>query len=328
MSEQEPVRDVAQLGHVEMLSPRPADTVWFFTEILGLQEVRKEGQSSYLRAYEDPYEYTLKVTESRQPGLGHASWRVASEAALERRADALSRSGLGRGWNDGDYGHGPGFAFGTPDGHNMELFWDVQYFEAPPQTRTALLNRPQRRPNRGVPVRRIDHLNLFTSHIDEDTEFYCRDLGFKLREVIVGDEDNSLKASWLAVTALSHDLAIMPDAAGASGRLHHVAYWYGTPQHLYDVADLMRDAGVVIEAGPGKHGISQAMYMYVYEPGGNRVELFGDAGYLDFDPQPRTITWKWSEVPGRGDVWVGAALPDVFWTYATPAVEAPSPVAV
>ncbi|MDR0358106.1 MAG: VOC family protein, partial [bacterium] len=233
-----------------------------------------------------------------------------------------------RSWNDGDYGHGPGYAFVAPDGHNMELFWDVQYFEAPAETRTALLNRPQRRPNRGVPVRRIDHLNLFTSHIDEDTEFYRRELGFKLREAIVGDEDGGLRASWLAVTALSHDLAIMPDAAGAQGRLHHVAYWYGAPQHLYDVADLMRDAGIVIEAGPGKHGISQAMYMYVYEPGGNRVELFGDAGYLDFDPQPRTVTWRWSEVPGRGDVWIGAALPDSFWTYATPAIEAPSPVAV
>ncbi|MBO0688071.1 MAG: VOC family protein, partial [Candidatus Dormibacteraeota bacterium] len=287
MSEQEPVRDVAQLGHVELLSPRPADTVWFFTEILGLQAVREEGQSSYLRAYEDPYEYTLKVTESPQPGLGHGSWRAASEAALQRRAEALTRSGLGRGWNDGDYGHGPGYAFVTPDGHNMELFWDVRYFEAPAESRTALLNRPQRRPNRGVPVRRIDHLNLFTSHIDEDTEFYRRELGFKLREAIVGDDGGGLMASWLAVTALSHDIAIMPDAAGAQGRLHHVAYWYGAPQHLYDVADLMRDAGIVIEAGPGKHGISQAMYMYVYEPGGNRVELFGDAGYLDFDPQPR-----------------------------------------
>jgi catechol 2,3-dioxygenase len=297
---------VAQLGHVEILSPKPAETVEFFTELLGMRQSRQVGQSVYLRAYEDSYDYTLKVTEARRPGLGHAAWRTASEKALSRRAKALERAGVGTGWTE-DQGHGPAYQFRTPDGHRMELFWEVDYHRPPDKRRTGLLNRPERRPNRGVPVRRIDHINLLSAHPDEDTELLCRELGFNLRETIVTDDGSTLLGTWMAVTNLSHDIAIMRESVAAQGRFHHVAYWYSSPQHLYDVADLFKDAGVFIESGPGKHGISQAMFMYVYEPGGNRIELFGDAGILVFDPSYQTVVWKQSEVPGRGDVWIPLA---------------------
>jgi hypothetical protein len=31
------------------------------------------------------------------------------------------------------------------------------------------------------------------------------------------------------------------------------------------------------------------------EPGGNRIELMGDPGYMIFDPAWRTVVWKGSE---------------------------------
>jgi catechol 2,3-dioxygenase len=54
---QEPIFDVAQLAHVEILSPKPEETVKFFTRFLGLEETAREGQSVYLRAYEDLYHH-------------------------------------------------------------------------------------------------------------------------------------------------------------------------------------------------------------------------------------------------------------------------------
>lgn len=65
--------DVAQLAHVEIFTPDPDGTLWFFKELLGMQETTREGQSVYLRAYEDFYHHTLKVTERKEPGLGHIS---------------------------------------------------------------------------------------------------------------------------------------------------------------------------------------------------------------------------------------------------------------
>ena len=70
------------------------------------------------------------------------------------------------------------------------------------------------------------------------------------------------------------------------------AYWYGAQQHLLDIADIFSERNIQIEAGPAKHGTTQAYFMYVFEPGGNRVELFGDTGYLIFDPDWQAVTWN------------------------------------
>ena len=61
--------DIAQLVSVALYSPRPDETVAFFYDLLGMEISHREGQSVYMRAYEDFYQYTLKITEAAQPGL-------------------------------------------------------------------------------------------------------------------------------------------------------------------------------------------------------------------------------------------------------------------
>jgi catechol 2,3-dioxygenase len=209
---QEPIFDVAQLAHVELLTPKPERTLWFFKDLLGLQETARQDQSVYLRGYEESYHHSLKITEAAAPGLGHVAWRSTSPQALERRVASIEETGYGTGWVEDELGHGPAYRFSTPDGHPMEIFWDVDYAEIPAGERSALLNRPQRRPSTGIPVRRIDHLNE------------------------------------LAMTQ-----------TGTGGRLHHVCFWYGVPQHVSDAAELFREHRIPIEAGPGKHGIAHSL---------------------------------------------------------------------
>ena len=57
--------------------------------------------------------------------MGHA-FRATSPEALQRRVGVIERSGLGRGWTDGDLGHGPAYSFTTSDGHNMELYYETE----------------------------------------------------------------------------------------------------------------------------------------------------------------------------------------------------------
>ena len=78
-------------------------------------------------------------------------------------------------------------------------------------------------------------------------------LGFRLSERAVAADGSELSA-WLRTTALVHDIAFTKDASGAGPRLHHVAFWYGIPQHLMDVAELCVEHDIIVEAGPGKHG--------------------------------------------------------------------------
>lgn len=314
--------DVAQLSHIELLSPDPDKTVWFFRDLLGMDEILRDGQSVYLRAYEERYFGSLKITESPRAGLGHVGWRVRSPKALERRVEALQKSGFGQGWIEGDHGHGPAYRFTTPEGHVMEVFWEAEKYQPPKEKQSRLLNRPQKRPARGIPVKRIDHVNLFARDVKRCAEFMMAYLGFQLREYIEMS-DGSYRGAWLSISPLVHEIAFMADGTGVGGRFHHVAYWYGAPLNLYELGDLLREEGIFIEGGPGKHGITQAMWLYVYEPGGrNRVELFGDTGYLIFDPDWEPIRWSAEEIAAGNQInpWLNRTL-ETYYTHATPEVE-------
>lgn len=315
----EPIFDTAELAHTELYTPNLEGTLGFFKNLIGMQETTRKGKSVYLRAYEDYYHHTLKITEADEPGMGHTAWRASCPQALDRRVEALKESGYGIGWNNGDIGHGPAYEFKTPDGHKMEILWEVEYYNAPEDQKSKLKNRPQKRPTNGLPVRRIDHVNLLASDVTKNKEFMMDTLGFKLREHLELDEGGD-GAAWLSVSPLVHEIAFMNDEAGGKGRLHHVCYWYGFPENIMDLADIFKDHDIEIEAGPLKHGVSQAWIMYVFEPGGNRVELFGDSGYLILDPDWKPIKWTEEEVE-TAIIWYGDSLPEDYFSRGTPPVK-------
>jgi catechol 2,3-dioxygenase len=317
----EPIFDVAQLAHVELLTPDLDGTLRFFKDLMGMQETERRDRSAYLRGYEEHYHHSLKVTEAQHAGLGHVAWRTRSPQALERRVAAIEATGLGRGWIDGDAGHGRAFRFETPEGHPMELLWDVDYVGVPPGQETPLLNRPQRRPLNGIPVRRIDHMNLMAVNTGACRDFMVDVLGFRERERVVADDGGPVIASWLSVTNLSHDLAIVPEPTEMRGRFHHVCFHYISVQHLFDLAELAKEAGISMEHGPGRHGIGGATFLYMLEPGGNRIEVMGDPGYMIFDPSWKTVVWEASKI-ADGVVWSGSPVPDSFWVYGTPVPQA------
>src|SRR6185503_10868239 len=161
---------------------------------------------------------------------------------------------------------------------------------------------------------------LMAADVSPTRAFMQEQLGFRLRETIRFERDTVEIGAWLSVSASVHEIALLRDPTGSRGRFHHLCYWYGIPQHLSDAAEILSENGITIEAGPGKHGISQALFLYVFEPGGNRVELFGDSGYLIFDPAWKPITWSEENVQ-QGSVFYGGELPAEFMTYGTPPVE-------
>src|SRR5512134_2715106 len=97
--------DIAQLVSVALYSPKPEESVAFFHDMLGMEISQRAGQSVYMRAYEDFYQYTLKITEAKQPGLEEVTWRASSPEALEALALRIAASGLGEGWTENDYAH-------------------------------------------------------------------------------------------------------------------------------------------------------------------------------------------------------------------------------
>ena len=314
----EPIRDIAHLGSVELFTPRPDKSLWYFRDLLGMEPVHEVGKSVYLRGYGDYATSTLKLTAAEDAGVGCISWRAVSEQALERRAKAIADAGLGIGWTNGDFGRGRSFRFRDPDGHVMEIYYEEQKFIAPEPLHSTLKNLPQKYTGRGVCVRRVDHLALLASDVETNRKFAQELLGFQLREQVRYDEGKTEIGSWMSPTAIHHQLAYVVDVKGAHGRLHHFSLWVDNRDDVMRAADILIENGIFIEAGPSKHNNSQGFYLYTYEPGGNRVEIYSGS-FLVMAPDWEPVTWS-EEERGTGVYW-GATLPDSFIQYATPNVE-------
>ena len=150
--QEEPVNDIAHLGHVELLTPTPEESLRFFVDVMGMTESGQRCDSVFLRGWDDYERYSLQLTASHTSGLGHAAFRTRSPQALERRIAALRANGH-KVWEEADQlGHGSGFRFHDPDGHVFELYYDTEWYQAPPELRPALKNQAQLFPARGVNV--------------------------------------------------------------------------------------------------------------------------------------------------------------------------------
>jgi catechol 2,3-dioxygenase len=317
----EPIQDLAHIAHAELLTPFPQASLDFFVELFGMEIESRDGSSVYLRGWGEYQPYGLKLTESALPGLGHMAIRAWSAAALARRVAAIEATGLGIGWIDGDHGHGPAYRFHDPDGHLMELYYESERYRPPERLRPRLKNVPQRYVGRGAAVKRLDHVNVLAADVAANRRFASEQLGFRLYEQVVLD-DGSESGAWLSLTIAAHELIYVADHAGARGRLHHLAFFVDTREELLRAADLMLDADVPIEAAPSKHAVAQGMFLYVYEPGGNRVEITTGTHFI-YDPAHAPVVWSEAE-RARGQAW-GVKTIETFHTYGTPDVGGAAP---
>jgi catechol 2,3-dioxygenase len=130
--------DLAHLAHIELFSPKPDESLQFFVNVMGMTESGRRGDSIYLRGWDDYEHHTLKLTASKVAGMGHFAFRASSPEALERRVAIIERGGTGIGWTDGDLGHGAAYAFTTCDGHRMEIYYETEWYKAPPELRPSL----------------------------------------------------------------------------------------------------------------------------------------------------------------------------------------------
>jgi catechol 2,3-dioxygenase len=310
------IHDVARIGHAELLTPKPDESLRFFVDVLGMEEEARAGQSVYLRGWGDYLRYSLKLTESPQGGLGHLALRAWSPEALERRVAGIEQTGLGRGWIDGDVGHGPAYQFEDPDGHRLELYYEAERYVAPEHLRPSWRNQPQKYVGRGAAVKRLDHVNVLAADVRASRVFVQELLGYRLYERIELD-DGTEQGAWLSLSIAAHELIYVADHYGARGRLHHLAFWVDTREECLRAADIFVDHDVPIEAAPSKHGVAQGFFLYGFEPGGNRIEVT-TGGYFVYDPDFEPITWT-AEERARGQFW-GVKTIESFHTYGTPDV--------
>jgi catechol 2,3-dioxygenase len=316
----ERVRDIAHVGAVEILTPVPEESRDFFVDLMAMEEVARSGDSVYLHTWDDYERFTVKLTGGPTSGVGCTWLRAASPAALERRVRAIEETGLGEGWSEGEPGLGPVYRFRDPDGHAMGIYHETEWYAPDAAHRPALKNQASAFPGRGANVRRLDHVNYLAADVPATSAFVTAVLSGRPTEQIVLD-DGVPSAVWHSVCDKSYDLVYTGDWTGANGRLHHVAFATDTREDILRAADVFLEAGIHIETGPHKHAIQQTFFLYVWEPGGNRVELCNAGARLLLAPDWETVSWT-REEREKGQAW-GLKTIETFHTHGTPPVTSP-----
>ena len=134
---------------------------------------------------------------------------------------------------------------------------------------------------------------------------FYNEIGFRVTEYTEDEETGRLWAAWTHRKGGVHDIAF---TNGRGPRLHHVAFWVPTPLNIIDLLDLMATTGWLanIERGPGRHGISNAFFLYIRDPDGHRIEIYC-SDYQTVDPDLEPIKWDLKD-PQRQTLW-GAPAP-------------------
>jgi catechol 2,3-dioxygenase len=287
-------RYISQLAHVQIVSPRIEATVDFFKNQLGLEESGRDGGSVFLRGWGEHFYHSLEIVEGKEPALGHIGWRAQGPGQLEEAAKRIEAAGAGLGWTDGNAGRGKSYRYRGPGGHEHYIFWDVKRFAPQGDLAPIFPVRPQRYRPRGAAVRSLDHVTVATKDPAGDAKWYSELLNHRHMEETVADPEAGFgEFVVFAMTTTcerSHDLGLVADFSPVPGRLNHIAYWVDTLDELLRACDVLLDANVHIEFGPGRHGMGEQHYVYFREPGGVRIEL-NSGGYKNYEPDFKTVRW-------------------------------------
>lgn len=299
---------IAKLGHVALTTPDIEASLRFWKEIVGLLEVDRDGDTVYLRGWGEYEHHSLSLRPAREGLLDHIAWRSSRPEDVETFARLIQSQGreVLRLKPGDEKGQGAAIRFVPPSGHTFEIYYDVEKPQAPDEVKSRLKNGVYRLGGPGVFPRRIDHVNIHApdplemSHWLEDT------MGFKVREYVV-NRDGVASAFWMSVTSLVHDIAVSQVADRSPGMFNHLAYWVDNWQDIFRGADIMTEHGIAMN-GPGRHGIGQATYLYVLDPGSrHKLEIFS-GGYLIFDPDWEPIEWGPDDLE-TGLYWWGSPKP-------------------
>ena len=145
----------------------------------------------------------------------------------------------------------------------------------------------------------------------EETFRFWLSLGFRCSEYISTDDgaDERMTGAWLLRKPTVHDVAL---TAGAGPRLHHFAYWVTDPAGVLRACDQLAGGyrTDVIERGPGRHGVSNAFFVYLRDPDGHRIELYS-CDYYTGDPDHRPLRWSVNDPRCRS--FYGTRAPDSWY---------------
>jgi catechol 2,3-dioxygenase len=281
--------NITRASHVELLVNDLQRSLDFYTNVIGLAITEREDGAAYLRGMEESCHHSLVLRASAgTPGCARLGFRVFTDDELEQLARYLDARGLRPVWADIRQ-QGRTLQVSDPAGVPLEFCARM-----PVQPR-LLTHFHDYRGGAGL---RLDHFQLHVPDVRALCGFYT-DLGFRISEYVTPD-DEVLVAVFLQRKGNPHDIVLFE---GPGPRFHHVAFVTPDVHRLALACDVAGELGYgrQVERGPGRHGPGHALYVYMRDPDGHRVELF-TTHYQTLDIDDVPIRWD-ARDPGFGMPW-------------------------
>lgn len=292
--------DIVRCAYLDLVVTDLQRSREFYVDILGLTITEETEDAIYLRSLEEFIHHNLVLRKGPVAAAAAFAFRVRTPEDVDRAEQWFAARGCRTERRPDGFVKGIGDAVRVTDplGFPYEFFYEVTHVE-----RLAWrydLYTP------GALVR-LDHFNQVTPDVPKGRQ-YLEELGFRVTEDIQDDEGITY-AAWLRRKDTVHDTAL---TGGDGPRLHHIAFSTHEKHNILAICDklgALRKSDV-IERGPGRHGVSNAFYLYIRDPDGHRVEIYTQ-DYYTGDPDNPTITWDVHDNQRR-DWWGNPVVPSWY----------------
>jgi len=294
----DPPFNVVRFSHLECDVVDLEEAGELYRDVIGLAVSSESPRGMHLRGMEERNHHSLVLRRAQAPVARALGFKVHGKADLDRAEEFFGARGLEADWVERSR-MGRVLRVRDPWGVPLEFYAEMDRLPPTHQKYAAY---------KGVKPLRIDHVNLFMPDVDSAVEFYA-EIGFRITEYTEDPESGRIWAAWMHRKGSVHDIAF---TNGKGPRVHHIAYWVPSPLSIIDLLDIMSTSGHLekIERGPGRHGISNAFFLYVRDADGHRTEFYC-SDYLTVDPEHEPIKWDLQD-PTRQTLW-GAPAPRTWF---------------
>lgn len=285
----EPPFAITRASHVRLAVTELERSRDFYRDVVGLVVTAETDDAIYLRGLEEAAHHSLVLERGDEAKALRIGLRVRTDADIVAAERHFAATGIEHERVERDH-QGPTLHFRDPVGTLMELTSSMDVVDRKMQRYDEY--------RAGFP-QRLDHYQVVTYDVQKATDFWTG-LGMRMSEYTATDGTDELWGSWMEVKGNTHDLVF---TNGRGPRLHHFAYAVPDGSSLLHAADVAGAMGFgdEIDRGPGRHGISNALFLYLRDPDQHRIELF-NTHYQFIDLETPPIRWDTSNAK-RAQLW-------------------------
>lgn len=246
--------NLQDIRYLRIGTPNLGSAIQFATEIVGLQLVAREGKAAYFRSDKvavrgDTRDHTLVYFEG-DPANHSTAFDLCDPADFDAVGAELERSGHP-------------VRMGSKEECELRRVKQFLAFDDPSGNRIEIVAQPFHSgvryfPSRDAGITHFSHIGLRSADPARDEAFWTRLLNARVSDWIG-------EAPLLRINTVHHSLALFPSTHPGVQHINH---------QVEDIDDIMRsyyflrERGVRIVFGPGRHPSSSAMFLYFEGPDG------------------------------------------------------------